>query len=94
MLTIMRSFDKGDDGLGRRAQKAVNGILGDSHDVLHLRPLRGHHDHPRPLGESLQFTGRENDGTGLYYHRARYYDPGRGRLVSEDPIELFGGDAR
>jgi uncharacterized protein RhaS with RHS repeats len=23
----------------------------------------------------FQFTGRENDGTGLYYYRARYYDP-------------------
>ncbi|NIP74209.1 MAG: Rhs family protein, partial [Gammaproteobacteria bacterium] len=23
----------------------------------------------------LQYTGRENDGTGLYYYRARYYDP-------------------
>ncbi|MFA7239242.1 MAG: RHS repeat-associated core domain-containing protein [Sulfuricellaceae bacterium] len=26
-------------------------------------------------GNPLQYTGRENDGTGLYYHRARYYDP-------------------
>lgn len=22
----------------------------------------------------FQFTGRENDGMGLYYYRARYYD--------------------
>ena len=34
----------------------------------------------------FQFTGRENDGTGLYYYRARYYDPVRGRFVSEDPL--------
>jgi YD repeat-containing protein len=24
---------------------------------------------------SFQYTGRENDGTGLYYYRARYYQP-------------------
>ena len=26
-------------------------------------------------GNPYQFTGRENDGTGLYYYRARYYSP-------------------
>jgi RHS repeat-associated protein len=36
-------------------------------------------------------SGREDDGTGLYYYRARYYDPGRGRFISEDPIGLQGG---
>ncbi|MDH5670345.1 MAG: RHS repeat-associated core domain-containing protein, partial [Nitrospira sp.] len=34
---------------------------------------------------AVQFTGRENDGTGLYYYRARYYSPRMGRFVSEDP---------
>jgi RHS repeat-associated protein len=33
-----------------------------------------------------QYTGRENDGTGLYYYRARYYHPGLQRFVSEDPL--------
>jgi len=28
-----------------------------------------------PSANPFQFTGRENDGTGLYYYRARYYDP-------------------
>jgi RHS repeat-associated protein len=41
---------------------------------------------------AFQYTGRENDGTGLYYYRARYYDPGRGRFISEDPIGFAGGD--
>jgi RHS repeat-associated protein len=41
----------------------------------------------------FQFTGRENDGTGLYYYRARYYDPVRGRFVSEDPLGLAGGSS-
>jgi RHS repeat-associated protein len=40
----------------------------------------------------FQYTGRENDGTGLYYYRARYYSPSRQRFVSEDPIEFRGGD--
>ena len=29
-----------------------------------------------------QFTGRENDGTGLYYYRARYYSPILQRFAS------------
>jgi RHS repeat-associated protein len=33
-----------------------------------------------------QYTGRENDGTGLYYYRARYYHPQLQRFISEDPI--------
>jgi RHS repeat-associated protein len=33
------------------------------------------------------FTGREWDSeTGLYYYRARYYDPKVGRFLSEDPM--------
>ena len=36
-----------------------------------------------------QFTGRENDGTGLDYYRARYYDPGIARFISQDPM-MFG----
>ena len=38
-----------------------------------------------------QFTGRENDGTGLYYNRARYYDPAVGCFISEDPAGFSGG---
>jgi RHS repeat-associated protein len=39
------------------------------------------------------FSGREWDAeTGLYYYRARYYDPKTGRFISEDPIGLDGDD--
>jgi RHS repeat-associated protein len=38
-----------------------------------------------------QYTGRENDGTGLYFYRARFYSPILQRFVSEDPIGLAGG---
>jgi RHS repeat-associated protein len=53
-----------------------------------------------PWGNLLQgsstsgyaFTGREWDSeTGLYFYRARYYDPGTTRFLSEDPIGLEGG---
>lgn len=38
------------------------------------------------------YTGREFDSdTGLYYYRARWYDPQVGRFISEDPIGLSGG---
>lgn len=39
----------------------------------------------------FQFTGRENDGTGLYYYRARYYSPTKHRFLQSDPIGLDGG---
>jgi RHS repeat-associated protein len=29
---------------------------------------------------------------GLYYMRARYYDPSLGRFISEDPAGFGGGD--
>ncbi|WP_175884245.1 RHS repeat-associated core domain-containing protein [Burkholderia sp. BCC0044] len=38
-----------------------------------------------------QYTGRENDGAGLYYYRARYYHPGISRFVAEDSIGLAAG---
>ena len=40
---------------------------------------------------TYQFTGREADGTGILYNRARYYNPTWGRFVSEDPIRFSGG---
>ncbi len=39
-----------------------------------------------------QYTGRENDGTGLSFYRGRYYSPTLRRFVSEDPIRFGGGD--
>lgn len=39
----------------------------------------------------FQFTGRENDGTGLLHYRFRYYSPEMQRFISEDPIRLRGG---
>ncbi len=57
-----------------------------------------------PFGEKVQnavtvpnpFTyagqvGIGDDGDGLYYMRARYYDPAIGRFISEDPVRFDGG---
>jgi len=39
----------------------------------------------------FQFTGRENDGTGLYFYRHRYYHRGFQRFISQDPLGFIGG---
>jgi RHS repeat-associated protein len=43
-------------------------------------------------GNPFQYTGSENDGNGLYFMQARYYNPALGRFISEDPIGFAGGD--
>lgn len=45
-----------------------------------------------PSTNPFQYTGQENDGTGLYYYKARYYSPQLRRFISEDPIEFEVGD--
>jgi RHS repeat-associated protein len=41
---------------------------------------------PSGTTNAYTFSGREHDGTGLNYHRARYYAPAIGRFISEDPL--------
>jgi RHS repeat-associated protein len=44
------------------------------------------------LTNPFQYTARDSDTeTGLYYYRARYYDPAIGRFTSEDPSEFADG---
>ncbi len=44
------------------------------------------------IEQPFGFTGREWDAdSGLYFYRARYYDPGVGRFISRDPVGLTGG---
>ena len=46
------------------------------------------------LKNPFTYTGREYDvETGLYYYRARYYNPQTGTFLNEDPIGFSGGDA-
>jgi RHS repeat-associated protein len=40
-----------------------------------------------PNANDMQFTGRENDGIGMYYYRSRFYTPQVSRFISEDAFE-------
>jgi RHS repeat-associated protein len=44
-------------------------------------------------GDRFKYTGREYDAElGIYYYRARYYDPATGRFLGEDPLGIGAGD--
>ena len=47
------------------------------------------------ITQPFKFVGQYGvmaEPSGLYYMRARYYDPSVGRFVSEDPLGFGGGD--
>jgi len=46
---------------------------------------------PAASTNTLTFIGREDDGTGILYYRARYYSPRLQRFISEDPLGFGGG---
>lgn len=56
--------------------------------ILAIRDGNGNDITGSPLiAPNFTYTGREIDSeTGLYYYRARYYDPGTGRFLTPDPI--------
>lgn len=70
--------------------------LTDSAGVIQTRYTHDPYGNTTTTGQAstnpFQYTGRENDNTGLYYYRARYYSPAYQRFVSEDPIGFGGGD--
>jgi len=44
-----------------------------------------------PLGQHWGFTGRfQDEESGLWYYRARYYDSERGRFMQRDPLGYAG----
>jgi RHS repeat-associated protein len=44
------------------------------------------------IGNRYRYSGREwDDDAGLYYYRARYYDPTLGRFNSEDALRFVAG---
>lgn len=74
---------------------SVDGLVGAGSVVVNKytytpwgEPLSTHEQVPQPL----RYAAREYDAeTGLYFVRARYYDPQLGCFVSSDPIGLAGG---
>ena len=52
----------------------------------------GQPETPSALGNPYLYTARRYDTeTGLYYYRARYYDPELRRFIQSDPIGYMGG---
>jgi RHS repeat-associated protein len=50
-------------------------------------------DQTGTVEQPYTYTGREFDAeTGLYYYRARYYDPANGRFLQKDPLGFMGKD--
>ena len=45
----------------------------------------------QPSPNPFQFTGRENDSSGLYYYRERYYAPRLARFIEQDGLGIRGG---
>ncbi|HLE17459.1 MAG TPA: RHS repeat-associated core domain-containing protein [Syntrophales bacterium] len=78
------------DGLGSitsmtdSTQSAVNRYAYDSFGAIKASET---------VRNAYAFTGREFDSeTGLYFYRARYYDPEAGRFIGKDPIGFAGRD--
>ena len=47
---------------------------------------------PSGMDQAIRLPGQHHDReTGLYYNRHRYYDPGIGSYINQDPIGLAGG---
>ncbi|CAB5711608.1 Cell wall-associated polypeptide CWBP200 [Delftia tsuruhatensis] len=47
---------------------------------------------PENLNQPIRLPGQhEDEESGLYYNRHRYYDPGLGAYISQDPTGLMGG---
>lgn len=63
------------DTTGTQVSRTRYSAFGESHTTAQQPGLAG----------AYAFTGHAEDGSGLVYARARWYDPSIGRFVSEDP---------
>jgi RHS repeat-associated protein len=79
------------DGLG--STLALTDPFGLPTTTYAYDPFGGTTQQRAASDNTFQYTGRENDGTGLQYNRNRYYHPGMGRFISPDPVGLAGGDS-
>ena len=71
--------------LDSKGEVVWNCILDIYGDVLELRGERNF--------IPFHFQGQyEDQETGLYYNRYRYYSPDEGMYISQDPIGLAGGN--
>ncbi len=76
---------------------ALNSVIAQTREDQSIQSVYGYSPYGQTTvpaddeGNSLEYTGRENDGTGIYFYRARYYDPILKRFVAEDRIGMAGG---
>jgi RHS repeat-associated protein len=91
-------FHRAEPGGGRTYLTDLAGstvALGDASGALKTEygydPYGGQSATGEASTNGFTYTGRENDGTGLMYYRARYYSPTLQRFISEDPIGFAGG---
>lgn len=77
------------DALGSAV--ALTNSMGAIATSYTYRPYRAATASGTTSDNRYQYAGRDNDGTGLHYYRARHYYPTFGRFVSEDPIGFAGG---
>jgi RHS repeat-associated protein len=80
------------DNLGSVRQLVDN--AGTVQDTVTYGDSYGNSPSDSGTGDRFKFTGREYDSeTGLYYYRARYYDPAIARFLSQDPLGFNAGDS-
>ncbi len=78
------------DGLGSIV--ALSDKKGHTVQTYDYSPFGTLKRHGNKIKNHYTFTGREWDReTGLYYYRARYYDPKTGRFITEDPLGFASG---
>jgi RHS repeat-associated protein len=80
------------DGLG-----SVTALTDSTGNVVHEYKYSVYGEIVEENGDSVEnpftYTSRELDReTGLMYYRARYYESGLGRFLSEDPVGFKAGD--
>jgi RHS repeat-associated protein len=64
----------------------------DPYGMPFISDANGNQINTSAIGNSLLFTGQQYDqDAGIYYYRARYYDPSLGRFLNQDPIGYVDG---
>jgi RHS repeat-associated protein len=77
------------DALGSTVE--LTGSTGATEEQYSYSPYGSQSATGMTTTNSYAYTGREFDGLGVDYYRARYYNPTTGRFLSEDPAGFAGG---